>query len=89
MRAGQDHGREMAKAQHTSAYRAVPAVLRQLRAEAGLTQRALAARMNRPQSWVYNCETANRRVDVTEFIAWCRACGADPLAAVAALIKSR
>jgi hypothetical protein len=27
---------------------------------AGLTQRALGKRLGKPQSWVFNCETANR-----------------------------
>jgi len=35
-------------------------------------------RLKKAQSWIYNCETANRRVDVTEFIAWARACGVAP-----------
>ena len=68
-----DHLALMAKAQHSTAYRAVPPLLRRLREEAGLSQRELGARMKRPQSWVYNCETANRRVDIMELIAWCRA----------------
>ncbi len=38
----------------------------------------LGKRLKKPQSWVYNCETANRRVDVAEFIAWAKACGIDP-----------
>lgn len=76
----------MAKAQHAAAYRAIPAQLRALREAAGLTQRELATKLRRPQSWVYNCETANRRVDVTEFVRWCRACRADPLDAIAALL---
>ncbi len=75
------------KAQHGRAYRALPPLLRALREEAGLTQRELGDRLGKPQSWVYNCETANRRVDVTEFIARARACGADPLAALARLLK--
>ena len=50
--------------------------------DVGLTQRALGKRMGKPQSWVYNCETANRRVDVTEFLLWCRACDVDPHAAL-------
>ncbi len=69
----------MAKAQHATEYRAVPGRLRSVREAAGLTQRALGDRLGRPQSWVYNCETANRRVDVMEFAAWCRACGVDPV----------
>jgi hypothetical protein len=30
-----------------------------------------------------DAETSNRRVDVTEFVAWSRACDVDPLAAMA------
>jgi transcriptional regulator with XRE-family HTH domain len=66
------------KAQHERDYQHVPGLLRALREEAELTQRELGERLNKPQSWVYNCETANRRVDVTEFVAWARACGAEP-----------
>ena len=43
-----------------------------------MTQRQLGAILKKPQSWVYNCEVANRRVDVTEFIAWARACKVEP-----------
>jgi transcriptional regulator with XRE-family HTH domain len=71
------------KAQHSMAYRHVPEFLRTLRDEAGLTQRVLAKRLKRPQSWVHNCETANRRVDVTEFIAWAKACDVEPGTALA------
>jgi transcriptional regulator with XRE-family HTH domain len=71
----------MAKAQHAASYRPLPALLRALREEAGLTQRELGTRLRRPQSWIYNCESGNRRVDVTEFAAWCKGCRADPLAA--------
>lgn len=77
----------MPKAQHSPAYRGVPALLREMRDAAGLTQREVGAKLRRPQSWVYNCETANRRVDITEFLAWCRACKSDPLAAVGKLIE--
>ena len=66
------------KSQHAAAYRRVPDFLRALREAAGLTQRDLGKRLKKPQSWVYNCETANRRVDVAEFIAWAKACGCDP-----------
>lgn len=69
------------KSQHAIAYRLLPAFLRTLREEAGLTQRALGQRLRKPQSYVYNSETANRRVDVPEFIVWARACDADPLVA--------
>jgi transcriptional regulator with XRE-family HTH domain len=63
------------KAQHERNYTPIPDLLRHLREEAGLTQRDLASLLQRPQSWVYNSETANRRVDLAEFVAWCEACG--------------
>lgn len=75
------------KSQHALAYRPLPALLRALREEAGLTQRELGRRMKKPQSWVYNCETANRRVDVTEFVAWARGCGVDPAQAFARFLS--
>jgi transcriptional regulator with XRE-family HTH domain len=76
----------MPKAQHSPAYRAVPALLREVRESAELTQRQLGTKLRRPQSWVYNCETANRRVDVAEFAAWCKACEVDPVRAFAGLL---
>ena len=76
----------MAKAQHAPEYREVPRLLRRIREQAGLTQRGLGARLRRPQSWIYNCETANRRIDVTEFARWARACGVDPVDAFAQVL---
>lgn len=75
------------KSQHSKAYRHVTVFLRAVREEAGLTQRALGKKLRKPQSWVYNCETANRRVDVTEFTAWVKACDLDPRQAYARLIE--
>jgi transcriptional regulator with XRE-family HTH domain len=66
------------KSQHSQSYQRLPGFLRTLREEAGFTQRELGRRLKKPQSWVYNCESANRRVDVAEFIAWAKACRADP-----------
>jgi transcriptional regulator with XRE-family HTH domain len=66
------------KSQHASDYQPLPGFLRMLREEAGLTQRDLGERMKKPQSWIFNCESANRRVDVSEFILWARACDAAP-----------
>jgi transcriptional regulator with XRE-family HTH domain len=76
------------KAQHAALYRRLPGFLRGLREQAGLTQRELGKRLKRPQSWVYNSETANRRVDVTEFIAWTTACGVDPQEAFVQLLQN-
>ena len=63
------------KAQHARRYKALPPLLRRMREEAGLTQREMGRLLGKPQSWVYNCESANRRVDVAEFVCWCKACG--------------
>jgi transcriptional regulator with XRE-family HTH domain len=75
------------KSQHNMKYRVLPGFLREMREKAGLTQREMGKRLNKPQSWVYNCETANRRVDITEFIAWARACGINPQTAFAKFLK--
>lgn len=72
----------MRKAQHARDYQCIPVVLRAMREKAGLTQRDLGKALKKPQSWIYNSETANRRVDVAEFVRWCRACGVDPVKSV-------
>jgi transcriptional regulator with XRE-family HTH domain len=77
------------KAQHGRAYRRLLPFLRALREEADLTQRELGDRLKKPQSWVYNCESGNRRVDVTEFIAWAKSCGVDPAAAFGRFLALR
>jgi len=58
-----------------------------MRENAKLTQRDIGQALNKPQSYVHNCETANRRVDITEFIQWSKACGIDPKKAFAKLLK--
>jgi transcriptional regulator with XRE-family HTH domain len=75
------------KSQHNMTYRILPSFLREMREKAGLTQRQIGERLKKPQSYVYNCETANRRVDITEFIAWARACEVNPKTAFAQLLK--
>ena len=77
----------MTKAQHNLKYRALPTFLKEMREQAELTQREMGAKLNKPQSWVYNCETSNRRVDITEFLLWSKACGVDPKKAFNKLLK--
>lgn len=76
------------KAQHAEDYSRLPPLLRAMREEAGLTQRDLGGRLGKPQSWVHNCEVANRRVDVAEFAAWSAACGVDPGVAFARFLDA-
>jgi transcriptional regulator with XRE-family HTH domain len=47
--------------------------LRAAREKAGLTQSAAARRLRRPQSFVSKCESGERRVDLVELAAFCRA----------------
>ena len=75
------------KSQHNRMYRVLPTFLREMRENAGLTQREIGKRLNKPQSYVYNCETANRRVDITEFIQWSKACEINPKTAFNKLLK--
>ncbi len=76
------------KSQHRAAYQRLPAFLRTLREQTGLTQRELGKRLKKPQSWIYNCESGNRRVDVTEFIAWVKGCESDPIEALRRFLGS-
>ena len=52
--------------------------LKKRRVSAGLTQRDLAARLNRPQSFVAKYESGERRIDVIEFLEIAEAVGFDP-----------
>lgn len=51
------------------------ALLRELRAEAGLTQVELAARIEKDQAYVSRYESGDRRLDVLEAREICRAIG--------------
>ncbi len=77
----------MAKAQFNRMYHILPQFLRELREEAGMSQRDIGAILDKPQSYIYNCEVANRRVDIMEFIEWTRACGVNPRTAFSRLLK--
>lgn len=58
------------------------AQLRRMRKQAGLTQRALATRLSMHATMVHRSEIGDRRIDPVEFVAWCRACNADPSKAI-------
>ena len=63
-------------------YRPVPDFLRERREKGGLTQRELATKLDEGRWFVVRCESGNRRVDISEFIRWCKACDIDPCAAL-------
>ena len=61
--------------------------VREMRMDAALTQAELAARLNRPQSFVAKYENGERRLDVVEFIEVAEAIGFDPAEFVRALSR--
>lgn len=63
---------------HDARYQRLLEVLLDTRVEAGLTQKELATKLGRPQSFVSKTENAERRLDVIEFIDLCRGLDADP-----------
>jgi transcriptional regulator with XRE-family HTH domain len=67
----------MEKSQHTPEYRKLLCALVAVRKGAGLSQRALARRLNVAASWVSKVETGERRIDLVEFFWFCEACNCD------------
>lgn len=64
-------------------------MLREMRESANLTQRELAKKLGINHTMVHNSETAERRVDVAEFIDWAASCGLDPLEAFTDFLHRR
>jgi transcriptional regulator with XRE-family HTH domain len=62
--------------------------LTEIRIKAGLTQRALAKKLNRERSLVAHYELGERRIDLAEFYWICKACGASPQKEASALMKA-
>jgi transcriptional regulator with XRE-family HTH domain len=60
-------------------------ILAQARQDAGLTQVALAKKLDRPQSFVSKFELGERRLDVIEFLDIARALSIDPAKVIADL----
>jgi len=67
------------KALRSPAAQAVAAVIAQARKKAGLTQRELAARVQRPHSVIGMIESDQRQVNVPEFMDLAEAVGEDPI----------
>ena len=58
-----------------------------MRTRAELTQRDLAERLNKHQSFVAKCELGERRIDLVEWYWICEACGFDPIKETSKLLK--
>jgi transcriptional regulator with XRE-family HTH domain len=79
----------MAKSLQAQRYRQLPAFLREMREKANLTQRELGIKLCINHTMVHNSETAERRLDVAEFVDWSTACGLDPVMAFKEFLKRR
>ena len=73
--------------QHAKGYDALRALLREMREDAGLTQRDLGRLLGIHNSVVHRCETGDRRIDPVELIKWANCCGADPIEMMRVLLK--
>lgn len=73
----------MAKTIHSEAYAELVGALAAARRDAGLTQREVAGRLGRPQSYVAKVEGLERRLDVVEYLELATAIGTDPIPSLA------
>jgi transcriptional regulator with XRE-family HTH domain len=69
--------RKLDKSVHSVGQSAFCELMVKARKAAGLTQRELADRLHKPQSFVAKYEGGERRIDVVEFLTVCQAIGVD------------
>jgi transcriptional regulator with XRE-family HTH domain len=69
--------RKLDKSVHSGGHSAFCELMIKARKAAGLTQRELADRLHKPQSFVAKYEGGERRIDVVEFLTVCQAIGAN------------
>jgi transcriptional regulator with XRE-family HTH domain len=72
----------------TPEQQALCAVLIDARNQAKMTQRQLASRLNKIQSFVGKIELGDRQVTVVEFIEIAQALGADPVKLLAKVVRA-
>ena len=69
-------------------YKIVGACLAAARRRVNVTQQELAARLDKPQSFVSEYERGQRRVDVVEFLVISGALGVDPVELFVQIVRS-
>ncbi len=77
----------MSASPHTDRYAALRETLVKVRRKVGVTQVELAKRLGRPQQFVSKYELGDRRIDIVEFVAICRALRVDPKEAFALVLR--
>ena len=78
----------MKKSTHTPEYKFVLKKLVEMRKEAGMTNRQLADKLGRENSFVGRIEHGERRLDVLEFFWVCEALGQDAQAVYTELAQA-
>lgn len=68
----------MSKTIYQDRYARLVHALREIRKLNNVTQIQLAERLGKPQSYIAKVETLERKLDIVEFVDWCKAIGADP-----------
>jgi transcriptional regulator with XRE-family HTH domain len=77
----------MPRSLFSDAYTSFREVLVATRKNAGVTQVELAERLDKPQQFISKIENGDRRVDLIEFVAICRALRVDPKDVFAAVLR--
>lgn len=68
----------MSKSIYRDEYRVLIDLLREAREQAGVTQGEVAKAFAWPQSTMSHVERGSRRLDLVEFLDYCKALGTDP-----------
>jgi transcriptional regulator with XRE-family HTH domain len=68
----------MSKTIYQDRYARLVHALREIRKQNNVTQIQLAERLGKPQSYIAKVETLERKLDIVEFVDWCKAISADP-----------
>jgi transcriptional regulator with XRE-family HTH domain len=79
----------MAGSTHNDNYKALLAILREVRQYAAMTQEELGKKLGNTQTFVSKMERGERRIDVVEFVEICSASDADPVEVLRAYLVRR
>ncbi len=77
------------KSLYTTEYKKFLECIVAVRKESGFTQQQLAELLGKPQSYVSKYERGERRLDVVEFLALCKALSVSPMSIIERLEFAR